>query len=224
MTSHIDRDDARRTGAIVVALFMDQSDAEQAVNDLHEAGFTSDNIGVAMQETARPDDSKTSAESPAEGAAKGAAKGALSGGIVGGALGLLGSLLLPGIGPIVAGGILGTMLAGAGLGAATGGIIGALVTMGVTPEAAEHFDRGFREGGVLVTVRADDRAMEARAILRDRSGDLGPSYAASDLLDAESAGAVTFDEPREVFPGEGRERRSSESLSYSGPERRVSSY
>jgi hypothetical protein len=220
MTSSTDRDAAHRTGAIVVALFLGQEDAEQAINDLHEAGFSNDDIGVAMQESVRPVDSESPVESPAEGAAK----GALSGGLVGGALGLLGSLLLPGIGPIVAGGILGTVLAGAGLGAATGGIIGALVSMGVSQEEAEHFDRGFREGGVLVTVRADERAMEARSILRDRSGDLGPSYAASDLLDPGSVGSVSVDEPGSVLPWEGRERRNPESLSYSGPERRVSSF
>jgi uncharacterized membrane protein len=220
MTPDNAKDEARLTGAIVVALFLDQADAEQAINDLHEAGFINDDIGVAMHEGGRRADSATSAESTAEGAAK----GALSGGIVGGALGLLGSLLLPGIGPIVAGGLLVTMLAGAGLGAATGGIIGALVNMGIPREVAEHFDRGFREGGVLVTVRADERAMEARAILRDRSGDLGPSYAASDLLDPDAAGTVSVNEPGSRLPWEGRERRHPESLSYSGPERRVSAY
>ena len=170
MANDQDPADARRTSAIVVALFMAQDDAERAVNDLREAGFAADDIGVAMQERSEAV-SGDAVDKPAEGAAK----GALSGGLVGGALGLLGSLLLPGIGPIIAGGLIVSVLAGAGLGAATGGLIGALVSLGVSPEAAEHFDRGFREGGVLVTVRADSRAMEARDIMGRRSGDLGPA-------------------------------------------------
>jgi hypothetical protein len=218
MTSYRDRDDAHRTSAIVVALFADQDDAEQAVNDLHEAGFASDDIGVAMQDAGPPGATAERTDDPADGAAK----GALSGGIVGGALGLLGSLLLPGVGPIVAGGLLGSVLAGAGVGAATGGLIGALVSMGISHEAAEHFDRGFREGGILVTVRADGRAMEARAILRDQSGDLGPSFAASDLLEAESAGVVEVEEPATPSVWAGPERRHPARLSYAGPERRLS--
>jgi hypothetical protein len=217
MTSNTERDDADRTSAIVVALFLDQNDASDAITDLRGAGFAEDDIGIAMQDsTDRESGNEATGITPAEGAAQ----GALSGGIVGGALGLLGSLLIPGVGPIIAGGLLGTMLAGAGIGAATGGLIGALVSVGVSQEAAEHFDRGFREGGVLVTVRADGRELEARTILRDRSGDLGPSYAASDLTSKESAGAVKLIDDRADEAWRGSERRSSLDLSYAGPERR----
>lgn len=163
-------DESQRTSAIVVALFMDQNDASDAITELKEAGFSDEGIGIAIQgrEEGQPQDQ------PAGSPADGAAQGALSGGLVGGALGVLGTLLLPGVGPILAGGLLGSLLAGAGIGAAAGGLIGALVSLGVSPAAAEHFERRVREGGVLVTVRADERADEARAILRDRSGDLGP--------------------------------------------------
>jgi hypothetical protein len=218
MANNQEREDAHRTSAIVVALFMDPSDAEQALTDLREAGFAEDDVGVAVHDPARRE---TTGETSGDSAGEGAAKGALSGGIVGGTLGLLGSLLIPGVGLIMAGGILGSILAGAGIGAATGGLIGALVSMGISPEEAEHFERGFREGGVLVTVKADERAMEARAILRDRSGDLGPSFAASDLLDSQSAGAIEVEESGPELPREGKERRSQANLSYSGPERRA---
>ena len=83
----------------------------------------------------------------------------------------IGALAIPGIGPVVAGGALatafglggGTAVAGAGIGAAAGGIVGALVGMGIPEEEAQHFEAGFREGGVLVTVNAKDRAMDALA-------------------------------------------------------------
>ena len=59
--------------------------------------------------------------------ADGAGEGAISGGIVGGAMGVLASILVPGVGPTIAGGVLGTILAAVSLGAVAGGIIGALV-------------------------------------------------------------------------------------------------
>ena len=68
--------------------------AEAAIRDLKGAGFTEEQIGVAMQDP-----------EPCAHAAEGAATGALSGGMLGGLVGLLGSLLIPGVGPIVIGGV-----------------------------------------------------------------------------------------------------------------------
>jgi uncharacterized protein (TIGR02271 family) len=64
---------------------------------------------------------------------------------------------------------------GAGIGAAAGGIIGALMGIGVPEADAQHFDRGVRSGGVLVTVEAGDRLDQAIAILQHNKADLGPS-------------------------------------------------
>ena len=52
--------------------------------------------------------------------------------------------------------------------------MGALVGMGIPEEEAQHFEAGFREGGVLVTVNAGDRAMDALAILERNGADTGP--------------------------------------------------
>jgi uncharacterized protein (TIGR02271 family) len=159
-------------GRTVVGLFHDRSDAEAAINDLKGAGFTNEQIGVAMRDRG---EQKDLAESTGTNAASGAATGAVSGGLVGGLIGLLGSLLIPGVGPIVVGGVLASTLVGAGAGAATGGIIGALVGMGVPEEDAQHFDTHFREGGILVTVNPGERTTLAEDILRQHDADLGPS-------------------------------------------------
>ena len=87
----------------------------------------------------------------------------------------VGALAIPGVGPIIAGGALASTLAGAGIGAAAGGIIGALAGMGVPEEDARHFERGFQQGGVLVTVAAGGRCRAgpggaARARGRSRPG------------------------------------------------------
>jgi uncharacterized protein (TIGR02271 family) len=159
-------------GRTVVGLFTDRSNAESAIRELKDAGFTEKQIGVAMRDR---DEQRQLMEDTGTTTAEGAAVGAVSGGVVGGLIGLLGSLLIPGVGPIIVGGVLASTLTGAGIGAAAGGIIGALMGIGVPEADAEHFDRGIRSGGVLVTVDAGDRLDQAIAILQHNKADLGPS-------------------------------------------------
>src|SRR5688500_14057644 len=167
----------------VVGLFHERSNAEAAIADLERAGFTSDQIGFAsrgeMTTASRAGDSEVTTDT---GAGSGALSGAMTGGVIGGVLGALASLAIPGVGPVVAAGILGPILggaaAGAGLGAVGGGLVGGLVTTGVSEEDARYYDEQFRSGRSLVTVKAGDRAAEARAIIRrhdghDRSSDTG---------------------------------------------------
>ena len=159
----------------VVGLFRDRSDAEAAIRDLKSAGFGENDIGAAMRDR---DQQGELVDEHGTKAAEGATTGAVSGGVVGGVLGFLagvGALAIPGIGPIVAAGWLGSTLAGAGIGAAAGGMIGALVGMGIPEEDARHFESGVKSGGVLVTVNAAGRRDEAIRILEARNADLGPT-------------------------------------------------
>lgn len=231
-------------GPTIVGIFTDRSQAERAIRELKAAGFTEEQIGVAMldrQEQGQliEDTGSTTAEA--------AATGALSGGIVGGLIGLLGSLLLPGAGPIVVGGVLASTLTGVGIGAAAGGLIGALMGIGVPEADARHFDSGLRSGAVLVTVNAGDRLPEALALLERHGVDLGPSRGerfrtaaagtragASDreeelplrdepvLVEEEEILVIERDPAtgRTTRPYKGRERRRRQEMSYSGPERR----
>ena len=166
--------DQETTGRTVVGLFARRRDAEGAIRDLKTAGFRDDQIGVALQEREEQGDLL---ESTGAKEAQGAAVGALSGGLVGGLIGLLGSLLVPGVGPILVGGLLASTLTGVGIGAATGGIIGVLVSMGVPESDARHFDQGLRLGSTLVTVDAGPRTAEALVILDRHGMDFGPSGA-----------------------------------------------
>lgn len=160
-------------GSTVVGLFEDQPSAEQAIQRLKTAGFSEQQIGVAVRDR---DQQQALAESTGTQAAEGATKGAVGGGVVGGVIGLLagvGALAIPGIGPIIAGGALASTLAGAGIGAAAGGLMGALVGMGIPEDDARHFEQGFQQGGVLVTVQAGARSVAARQALRESGADLG---------------------------------------------------
>ncbi len=92
-------------------------------------------------------------------------------------LGLLagiGSLAIPGVGPVVAAGWLIATLTGAGVGAVVGGgaggLVGSLTHAGVPEDDAHVYAEGVRRGGSLVTVRVDeDRAAEAERILDSRT-------------------------------------------------------
>jgi hypothetical protein len=192
-------DDGRAQRA-VVGLFDGVDAAQTAIRALRAAGFVDRDIGVVMRDLGCGPDLVGTAENDAgDAAARGAAAGAATGGLVGGLLGLLGSLLVPGVGPIVVGGVLGTSLVGAGAGAATGGLIGGLIGLGVPADDARHFDRGFRAGGILLSVGADgQRAANAARIMAQHGADLGPSGS-----------------PRT------RERRVRADATYTGPERRA---
>jgi uncharacterized protein (TIGR02271 family) len=170
-------------GGTVVGLFRDQPAAERAIQRLTATGFTQQQIGVAVRDRERQD---ALTDQTGTQAAEGAKTGAVSGGVVGGVVGLLagvGALAIPGIGPIIAGGALASTLAGAGIGAAAGGLLGALVGMGISEEDARHFEQGFKQGGILVTVDAGARSAEARQSLLESGADLGPT--------ARTAGATT---------------------------------
>jgi hypothetical protein len=151
-----------------VGVFDERDDAELAARDLRERGFKDDDIGYAW----RDDKGKTHQEGNKAGemAASGAGTGVVLGGIIGAAA----ALLIPGIGPVVSGGLLATALAGGATGAVAGGVAGgvsgALVGLGIPEDEAKYYDSQLREGRTLMTVRAQDRYDDASDVIRRRRG------------------------------------------------------
>ena len=210
-------------GETVVALFADQPAAERGIQALKAAGFTEQQIGVAVRDK---EQQKEISEGTGTQTAEGAAAGAMGGGVVGGVIGLLagvGALVIPGVGPIIAAGALASTLTGAGIGAAAGGLIGALAGMGVPDEDAKHFERGFQEGGVLVTVEAGSDAARARRALIQSDADLGPAHAtmrtSGSAASQEADRLELHEETGESWRG--NERRYRDGAEYAGPERRL---
>ncbi len=146
----------------VVGVFEDRRSAEKAVEELHRAGFHNDQIGVVVRDGEAADQPVVEADVHAE---EGAAVGAVTGGVLGTLLGVGIALSLPGVGSLLAAGILAGVLGGATVGITSGGLIGALIGMGVSEEEAQHYEREFHSGRTLVTVHADGRHAEAAAIL-----------------------------------------------------------
>jgi hypothetical protein len=142
----------------VTGLFRDRESAERAYGTLNTRGYSNDDFSMVMSDETRKkhfsDDNDTELDTKAW---EGAGKGAAIGGTVGGTLAALAAigttLALPGIGLLVAGPIA-AGLAGAGAGAATGGLIGGLVGSGIPEDRAKEYDRGVREGGIMMGVNA----------------------------------------------------------------------
>ena len=207
----------KNTGNTVVGLFEDQPTAEAAIQRLTAAGFREQQIGVAVRDR---EQQKEITEGTGTQAAEGAKTGAVSGGVVGGVVGLLagvGALVIPGVGPIIAGGALASTLAGAGIGAAAGGLVGALVGMGIPEENARHFEQGFQQGRILLTVDAGERFSEALEVLEDSGADLGPAEVS---FGTSAAGAAIGAEEALI---QNSERRRGRAAAYAGPERRLAS-
>jgi hypothetical protein len=158
-----------RNQSAVVAVFDDRMDAERAVRDLEIAGFTAEHIGFVMRGS---DAVEGGMITDAVGAkdARGAIAGAATGAVVGGVLAAAAAILLPGVGPVVAAGIITSFLGGAGAGAAMGGIIGALAGLGISEDEARYYEHAFHSGKAIVAVKAEDRATDAAEILLRNGG------------------------------------------------------
>jgi len=160
-----------RPQTTAVGVFTDKAQADRALEALHNAGFTDDQIGFIRRdlrdtEAGRAGTDLTETEATTEEKSAAAATGAVGGGILGGLLGAAAALVIPGIGPAVAGGILVTTLGGVAIGAVAGGLIGALTNMGIPEEEARYYQQELAAGRTLLTVNAGNRYNEAVTLLR----------------------------------------------------------
>jgi hypothetical protein len=149
-----------------VGVFRSPPAVRDALADLKQAGFRSDDIGLAVLQA--PDDEGVELPHDVHHVRVDETTGILAGGIVGGVAGWLigaAAVAVPGLGALLAAGALVGAVGGAGIGAAAGGLIGMLVEHGFSREEAEYYHEQVRLGATLVTVRDRARADEAQAIL-----------------------------------------------------------
>ncbi|MGE5419377.1 MAG: hypothetical protein ACM3UT_04285 [Chloroflexota bacterium] len=146
--------------------FRDRSSAERAYNRLRERGYTDEEINIIMSDETRKRyfDKDTDNENDfGNKAMEGAGKGSAIGGAVGATAGIIAaigtSLVIPGLGVVIAGPIA-AGLAGAGAGGLTGGIVGALIGAGIPKDRAEKHEKDIKEGDIVMGVkpRNDDDA------------------------------------------------------------------
>jgi hypothetical protein len=153
----------------LIAVFDDRLEAERAVRDLEAAGFRDSEIGFALRGL---NTEQTGMITDTVGAkdARGAIAGATTGAVVGGILAAAASVLLPGVGPVVAGGILASFFGGAAAGTAVGGILGALAGLGVSEEEAQYYEKAFHSGKAIVAIKPAEREQIAEQILLRHGG------------------------------------------------------
>ncbi|HEU5315760.1 MAG TPA: hypothetical protein VFX49_06585, partial [Chloroflexota bacterium] len=152
----------------VVGVFESRREAERVVEELRNAGFAQDDIGYAIRtpgSAVAGGHDGADLEAAVPEAAGGAATGALTGGLLGGLIGAAAALVVPGVGPVLAGGILASALGGAAIGAAAGGVLGGLVGLGVPEEEVAFYEGELHAGRAVVTVRAAERVDAAREIM-----------------------------------------------------------
>jgi hypothetical protein len=143
---------------ILTGMFRDRDSAERAYNSLSSRGYTHDDVDIVMSDEARKrhfgdDTPDTELGSKAlEGAGTGSAIGGTLGAIAGAIAAIGTTLVIPGLGLVVAGPIA-AALAGAGAGGITGGLIGALVGRGIPEDRAKRYEEGVRNGHIVMGVR-----------------------------------------------------------------------
>lgn len=157
-------------GHYVTGLYTSPESASRAYDSLtSKHGYKSDDISVVMSDDTRkkhwgdvaPGTELTGGTKAAEGLGKGAAIGGGIGAALAALFAVGTSLVIPGLGLVVAGPIA-AALAGAGAGGATGGIIGALIGAGIPEERAREYERGINDGGILIGTRPRDAAHAAQ--------------------------------------------------------------
>jgi len=149
---------ASKQDKMVTAVFRDRLHAQAAFDWLHEQGYTSNEISVLMSDRTRaayfPHENEqplTADSKAAEGVAAGGAIGTAVGATLAAVLAIGTSIVVPGLGIVIAG-PLAAAFAGGGAGAVTGGIIGGLVGLGIPEPNANAYLEAIRDGGVFLGV------------------------------------------------------------------------
>ena len=147
-----------------VGAFSNYQNTELALKELQSAGFPMNKVSVVGEnldegKVAGASASKSTDEKVGGGAKAGATAGVVTGGLIG-LLGSIGALAIPGVGPVMAGGALATLLAdtavGGAIGAAAGSLVGGLVGLGVPENQAKVYSDRLSRGEYLVFVEGTD--------------------------------------------------------------------
>ncbi len=166
-----------------VGVFSSRREAELALRELRDSKFPMDRVSVIARDADGRsdiagadvrDDVRDRDDNKAD---EGAKTGALAGGALGGLTGLLvglGTLALPGIGPIMLAGAtataIATTLAGGAIGAAAGSLLGALVGLGIPEEEAKGYNERVSRGHYLIMIEGTDEEIHRAQAILNRGG------------------------------------------------------
>lgn len=191
------------------------ADVQSVVANLHAAGIDNDHISVLMpgatKEEVEASVPTSDTEQPGMGGALGGTVGAAMGAAGGMHIGAaLASLLVPGVGPVLAAGVIGAALLGAG-GAAAGAAAGSAMeesVEGIPHDELYVYEDALRKGRSVIIVTTDDdtQAEAARGVLAAQRGVESIDAAREDwwigLRDAEEA----------EYTGQGKDFKTDEPI------------
>jgi hypothetical protein len=164
---------------MLAAVFCDHADGQAVYSWLTSNGYATSEINVLMSEGAKAKYYSDEEDEPV-GASSYAAEGVATGGAIGAAVGAAAaamaaigaSLVVPGLGLVIAG-PLAAAFAGAGAGAVTGGIVGGLVGLGIPESNAKAYEEVLREGGMAIAVvpHSSEDGKRIRAMFKNFRGE-----------------------------------------------------
>jgi hypothetical protein len=152
-----------KSGTLMTGMFRDKDSADRAYTALQLRGYGSNEIYLIMSDDTRHKHFASEAHTTnignkaMEGAGTGAGIGITVGAIAAAIAAVGASLVIPGLGLVIAGPIV-AAAAGAGAGGLAGGIIGALVGAGIPKERAVIYEKGVREGYIVIGVHPHSKA------------------------------------------------------------------
>jgi hypothetical protein len=160
-------------------VFSSRQEAEQALNELKTSGFPMDNVSMIAREAKQGEELGGAELTPRignkdVGGGTGVVGEIATDSALGAVLVGLGSLAIPGVGPIIAAGSVATALvatvAGTGVeAAAIGGLVRALTDLGIPEEQARVYSDSLHQGHYLVIVDGtEDELNRAGSIFSDR--------------------------------------------------------
>jgi hypothetical protein len=150
-------ENSTKNQGMLTGMFRNRESTENAYTTLQEKGYKKEDINLVMSDETRKKHFSGKVKETEIGtkAAEGAGKGSAIGGTVGAVVGVVAaigtSLVIPGLGIVIAGPIA-AGLAGAGAGSVTGGVVGALVGSGIPEARAKLYESGIKEGQIVIGV------------------------------------------------------------------------
>ncbi len=139
-------------GETLVHVYRERDTAQRALAALRRAGFREDQMGIVMRHFA--------GSAPARQDSTGRSEATGDAWPVGVAAGLL-----PQIGPVIAGGLLGSVLAGAVCGTQGGNVAAALTRLHLPGKQVRDLERKFEAGYAIIVVRANGRTADVDKLL-----------------------------------------------------------
>lgn len=162
-----------------VGVFPNRLETENALLEIKSSGFPMENISVVGRNADTEDRVAGVAvhKSIDNKADEGAVVGAVTGGTIGGITGLLvglGTLAIPGVGPILLAGAaattLATTLAGTAIGAGGASLLGALIGLGVPDNDAQVYSDLIEQGYYLVVIDGTESQIQNAGEIMTRKG------------------------------------------------------